>query len=485
MTQNVSSKQQYEESVRRSQSEWLDYGSRQIDIADEAFEAIDRYIGVRKDDVLLCETTCLGYAAHVLEAGVGVKELWLVPPAYTRSGTTEDLFDRLAGALGENCGALLRSLERYGAFKGLTASVPGGPFKLLVTTQFYDLDLSAFEQPKYNPVWVVMLNTEGATGAVLYPSPDSQKGPYPALNMTLSQGLNYPEGFVRSLEIPGGRVLLALGEPTGTFHMEDLSDPDDPWSLDATAITLALSSGCVIPSVVRHGTKVLEERTLGELASRISRGTTLSERDLDVRELDLSKEATPFGIGEIAYLVGMGGGFAPSTPEFYRYPGDLYYIDGACFKNGAIRPKVLNSMPEGQERYIVDERDGEVLLVSRSSKEIAVYEHIKKKTLIGNSVFVVRLGGDVDMDYLACWMRGDYVKAWMRGAGRRLTKASLASLPVPILTVEAMERTVRRERSIDQEIFDLEQRLASLRLSNRFDPLAAANQHGHEGCEDE
>ncbi len=485
MIKNAFDTQRYEESVRRAQVEWLDYGCSQIDIADEAFEAVDRYIGVRQDDVLLCETTCLGYAAHVLDAGVGVKELWLVPPAYTGPRPSDDRFDRLAGALGESCGALLRSLERHGAFKGLTASVPEEPFKLLVTTQFYDLDLSAFEQPKYNPAWVGMLNTEGATGAVLYPSPDSQKGPHPALSMSLSQGFYYPGGFVRSLEIPGGHVLLALGERTGTFHMEDLSDPDDPWSLDATLITLALSSGCVTPSVVRHGTKVLGERTLGELASRISRGTTLSERDLDVREgPDLSKEAT-FGLGEILYHVSTGGDYAPSATEFYEYPGDLYYIDGACFKDGVIRPKVLNSMPEGQERYTVDERDGKVLLVSRSSKEVAVYGHIRKKTLIGNSVFVVRLGGDVDMDYVACWMRGDYVKAWMRGAGRRLTKASLASLPVPILTDEAMERTVRYERSIDRRIFDLSQELASLRLSNRFDPLAAANQHGPEGCEDE
>jgi len=484
MTQNAFDAHRSEEGARRAQSEWLDYGSRQIDIADEALEAVDRYIGVRQDDVLLCETTCLGYAAHVLDAGVGVKELWLVPPAYTGPRPSDDRLDRLAGALGESCGALLRSLERHGAFKGIAASVPEGPFKLLVTTQFYDLDLSAFEQPRYNPVWVGMLNTEGATGAVLYPSPDSQKGSHPALNMSLSQGLHYPGGFVRSLEIPGGRVLFAQGEPTGTFHMEDLSDPDDPWSLDVTFITLALSSGCVIPSVVRHGTKVLEERTLGELASRISRGTTLSERDLDVKEPDLSKEAT-FGLGEILYHVSTGDGYAPSATELYEYPGDLYYIDGACFKDGVIRPKVLSSMPEGQERYVVDESDGKVLLVSRSSKEVAVYEHIRKKTLIGNSVFVVRLGGDIDMDYVACWMRGDYVKAWMRGAGRRLTKASLESLPVPILTVEAMERTVRYERSIDRRIFDLSQELASLRLSNRFDPLAAANQHGHEGCEDE
>ena len=484
MTQNVFDGQRYEEDVRHAQSEWLDYGSRQIGFADEAFEAIDRYIGVRQDDVLLCETTCLGYAAHVLDAGVGVKELWLVPPAYTRSRPADDLFDRLAGALSESCGALLRSLEQHVAYRGLTTSVPEGPFKLLVTSQFdYDPGLSAFEWPKYNSAWVGMLNSEGATGAVLYPPLDREKRIQPALNMVLSQGFYYPEGFVRSLEIPGGHVLLALGEPTGTFHMEDLSDPDEPWSLDATLITLALSNGCVIPSVVRHGTKVLEERTLGELASRISRGTTLSERDLDIREgPDLSKEAT-FGLGEIAYLLSTGGGFAPSATEFYEYPGDLYYIDGACFKNGVIRPKVLNSMPEGQERYIVDESDGKVLLVSRSSKEIAVYEHIRKKTLIGNSVFVVRLGGDIDMDYLACWMRGGYVRAWMRGAGRRLTKTSLEGLPVPILTVEAMERTVRYERSLDQEIFDLEQKLASLRLSNRFNPLTAMDQEGLEGVQ--
>jgi hypothetical protein len=48
-----------------------------------------------------------------------------------------------------------------------------------------------------------------------------------------------------------------------------------------------------------------------------------------------------------------------------------------------------------------------------------------------------------------------------------------------------MEQTVRYERSLDQRIFKLGQELASLRLSNRFNPLASANQHGLEGCEDE
>ena len=161
-----------------------------------------------------------------------------------------------------------------------------------------------------------------------------------------------------------------------------------------------------------------------------------------------------------------------SDPGASAREGDLYYVDGQSFEDGKVWPSLLEAIPKGQERYIVDRHDGEVLLVSRNSKEHAIYRP-QHPTLIGNSVFVIRLGSGISGDYLACWMRGLYARAWLHNGGKMLSKATLASLPVPILSDEVMEQTVRHERSIDEKIIALQQELASLREANRYAPLHA------------
>ena len=461
---------------------------RQIELTGGALNAIDRCLDLGSDDILLCETTCLSYAEHALSAKGGVRELWLVPPQSAMNGMSNDSINELVTALNEDFGDVFGSLgKEVEAFRGITTTVPSGPFKLLITAQLDgDLGFSALEWPgKYSEMWGDMFRTEGATGAVIYPHCGDGEGLQPVLRMELSTDVLYPEGFVQAAELPGGHVVLALGEATGAFHMEDASGADDPWIFDATAIDLVLNDGCLTPSVFRSGVQALEVTTLGELSSRINRGTTLSEKDLDIKEAPSFSPESTFGFGENIYKTSYDGGLPPSSGVLYRYPGGLYYIDGGCFQNGVIRPKVLNSMPDGQRSYMVDGDDGEVLLVARSSKEVAVYKSVSQPTLIGNSVFVVRLGGDITLDYLACWMRGNFAKAWLRSGGRRLTKKVLASLPVPILDEEAMERTVRFERSIDERIFMLYQEIGSLKAVNRFNPLNAAKQDGSARSENE
>lgn len=455
--------------------EWIRKAVVQMELVEEAIDAIDRSIGLREGDVLLCETTCLDYAAHALRDRCGVRELWLVPPQMDKGKPSCEMLEELGLALKDSHGPLIDSLESHGvAYKGLTASVPSNPFKLLVTASFgFDPGVSTFEWPLYNSVWADMLQVDGATGAVIYLDPGDQDGMIPCLSMDPAQCKYYPERFTRATELPGGHVMMAQGEPDGFFHMEDLTDPSNPWRFEATTIDLAVNNGSFTPSVIRAGVRVIKEITLGELASRISRGTTLSEKSLDIREKPDLSEGSTFGFGEAIYHVSYGDGYLPSDGEFYRYPGDVYYIDGTCFHNGAIRPKVLNSMPAAQGRYVVDADDREVLLVSRSSKEIAVYKFISKPTLIGNSVFVVRLGTEITMDYLACWMRGSFAKSCLHNGGKLLSKAVLAGLHVPILDDDEMMRAVRYERSIDERIVALSQELWSLKEGNRFNPLGA------------
>lgn len=482
-----------EEMASDARAEWLQKAALQVKLTDTALDAIDRFIGVGSGDVILCETTCLDYAMHAISNGCGIKELWLVPPYLASyAGSSADLLGEFESRLRTSFPEMLDSLEkRGGAFRGLTTSVPDEPFKLLVTDRFEWIPFGSWlEWPLCNSLWDDMLNTEGSTGVVIYPQTHEtdplSEGNTPLFPTHHADSAYYSGGFASVAELPGGHVMLALGKQEGTLHVEDLSDPNHPWVCDMAPITVAINNGSLLPSSLRSCVEVARETTLGDLSSRISRGTTLSEKALDINEKASSPEGLDRRFPESFYLVSYGGGddptilnsgvggTAPSYGGYYRYPGELYYVDGSCFQDGAIRPKVLNSMPRGQERYVVDDRDSEVILVSRSSKEIAVYKHIDHPTLIGNGVFVIRVEEGVSIDYLACWMRGSFAKEWIDGEGKLLTKRLLASLPVPILDDEAMERTVRYERSIDESIFNLYQEIAGLKASNRFNPLAAS-----------
>ena len=70
-------------------------------------------------------------------------------------------------------------------------------------------------------------------------------------------------------------------------------------------------------------------------------------------------------------------------------------------------------------------------------------------------------------------MRGSYAKEWLNCGGKMLTKGVLEGLPVPILSQEVMERTVRYEHAIDMQILELSARISELKARDRFAPLAA------------
>ncbi len=502
MESSTTGKYGYAEFLARRQSDWLGKASRHIELAGKSLDAIDHRIGLAEGDTLVCETTCLAYAVHALE--YGAKELWLVPPQLGHDDPSEEMLDAFWTTLIESSSESIDALRNHGnAFMGFTNSTPDCPFKLLVTTQHIAGEQRVTEWPLYNKHWVSMLDIEGATGAVIYTQPDRQDAtalflsedssildipfgpPFPQSHGI--EDLYITEGFISATEFPGGCVMLARGMSAGTFLLEDLSNPDSPWMCEATTLMVTVNCGCITPSVVRSGVEVLKEETLDGLATRISRGTTMSEKNLEVREKlrDRAKEAAleaeraawatldlnmPFPSDAFAQADRIA-----SDPRLSAREGDLYYVDGSCFKDGEVWPSVLGTIPKGQERYIVDKHDGEVLLVSRNSKEHVIYR-AQHPTLIGNSVFVIRLGPDVSRDYLACWMRGLYARAWLHNDGKILSKATLASLPVPILSDKAMEQTVRYERSIDERILELSARIEKLRARSRFAPLAAVTE---------
>ena len=80
MEANVMAGHGRERTVAEQQSRWLEKAFLQIQFSDEALRGIDRSIGLAEGDALVCETTCLGYASHALNEGIG--ELWLVAPQF-------------------------------------------------------------------------------------------------------------------------------------------------------------------------------------------------------------------------------------------------------------------------------------------------------------------------------------------------------------------------------------------------------------------
>lgn len=482
---NVDERKRYLSMVHTDDTSRREFGdaSEQIAFDSCALEAIDRILNTRQGDALLCEATCLGYAVHAASMADGPKEVWIVPPLKSGIRPAEALIKDFETTVSRSHPDLMSTLEGLGGvYKGFTATVPEGPFKLLITTQFCGVPVSsALEWPDYNQFWIGMLNACHSTGAVIYPSANEQDEKNPSL---LRDNIDTGD-FATAVELSNGRVVLGLGVRDGGFLMEDLTNPDDPWIYEASQLSISVNDGCLVPSIFRSGVEVVNETTLGEIASRISRGTTLSEKDLDVSERLSSRVVEPperngsAKTGESRATLKPRRGYGYSSGIYtlqdkwtYALENDLYYIDGSCFNEGDIWPTVLNSIPKGQERYIVDERDGDVILVSRNSKEPVVYRAIRP-TLIGNSVFVIRIGADINRDYLACWMRGWYAKRHLRDGGKILSKGIIESLPVPILDSESMEQAIRYENVIDEKIFDLREEIGKLESCNRFAPLAA------------
>jgi hypothetical protein len=127
-----------EEMADEARTEWLQKATFQVKLTDTALDAIDRFIGLRSDDVVLCETTCLDYAMHAISSDCGIRELWLVPPDLDSSaGSSADLLGGFETRLRASFPEILDALEGFReAFRGLTTSVPDEPFKLLVTDRF-------------------------------------------------------------------------------------------------------------------------------------------------------------------------------------------------------------------------------------------------------------------------------------------------------------------------------------------------------------
>lgn len=217
--------------------------------------------------------------------------------------------------------------------------------------------------------------------------------------------------------------------------------------------------------------------SLGSLAEKIQRGTTLSGKDLNVRGTIFKKDPVKDpSSSEFVMLAGLGGP-APlglKSSSYIIYGDDLWYIDNACIQqDGTVIPKVISEIPDGQRRYTLYPEDGMCILIPRNGKAVVPFI-AKVPTLISNNLFFVRLGTDKEeAEYINCLVRSSLFKSQVYAASKPLSKEDVSTFVLPILSKENQADVVNRDREIRNKIIDLQNEITMLEMLDPIDPLQA------------
>lgn len=455
----------------------------QSELDRTALGALDRIFDFGGNDLFFCEATCLAYAAHVLAQENGPKELWVIPAEDGRYAFPREANQQYVEEMTEKAKAIAQRLgEDYPRFKGFANVPPDEPYKLLITTtQEHACEgiPGALAWPEMGSYFNHQLDTaNGSVEAVIYPSVEKQ----PAY-----QSLREGNGSCSwAVELPDGRIIIGFGGGNKVCHMVDLSDPERSWETSATPFMVAACGGCLVPSMCRKCVDAVEETSLGELATRISRGTSLSRKALN---------PYPYKTVELTPIYSSDEDGRIDLPEkglhtFRRSgaradKGDFLFLDSSCINSDKVEPLFVDEIPKGQERYTVKPEDGEVLLISRNEKSFVFYK-ASAPTLIANSVYIIWLGEKVNNRYLECWLEGSFAERWFKTAGQTismeeiigngepiLSKGTLASLPVPILGEEIAFQTIARKYDILYRIRKLYHEIGILESKEAFAPASA------------
>lgn len=268
----------------------------------------------------------------------------------------------------------------------------------------------------------------------------------------------------------GAWVFVWSGSQTETIAMFDLRGAarediaaargaDGLLALGPSALVsrgeIYVNGGFYTPTRYTAGYIEAEWATLGSMASRISRGTSLSRKAL---EFPTEVSAN--------FALGLWHG---------KYCG---YADTSSIKEGApillsgfpkhVAPEMIAAIPDGQERYVVDTGET-VLLVPRNGKRPAVYI-APGPTLVSNNLFVVWLkDGWRDSEYMRRAITCGFVRDQIERAQKPLTRKALEGLVVPVPSEEVQESFVKSERNREAEIFKRRLELERLERADEFE----------------
>lgn len=224
------------------------------------------------------------------------------------------------------------------------------------------------------------------------------------------------------------------------------------------------------PSHYVGGYQGAESVRLGSMASRISRGTSLSRKNLEL----IPDPPTNFTGG---LWKGQYCGYVDTS----SIRDDPHDPDTLIFSRG-IAPEMIATIPEGQSRYVVDTGET-VLLVPRNGKRLAVYR-APGPTLVSNNLFAVWLEDEWrNSEYLSRVLTCGFVSGQIYRTPKPITKKALENLIVPVPPEEVQEAFVASERARDKIIARREEELEELKLADGFEYMyrvSAADEGGDE-----
>lgn len=222
---------------------------------------------------------------------------------------------------------------------------------------------------------------------------------------------------------------------------------------------------------------------LGTLAEKIQRGTTLSGKDLDVCGTIFKRDSARDESSSNFMMLASLDGPAPlgvKDSSYIIYRDDLWYIDNACIQqDGAVVPKVVSDIPDGQRRYTIHPEDGMCILIPRNGKAVVPFR-AKVPTLISNNLFFVQLGTEKEeAEYIDCLVRSSLFKAQVSAAPKPLSKEAVSAFVLPILSKENQADVVKRDMEIQGKIIELQNEIAILEMNDSFDPIEACGIEGN------
>lgn len=218
---------------------------------------------------------------------------------------------------------------------------------------------------------------------------------------------------------------------------------------------------------------------LGKLASRITRGTSLSGKALIKKgtvEERTKRQAERYAREPHETILSTSPLEIPATLRnegiHTIYESDLFYLDASSIRDdGGVMPEIIAKIPEGQERYVVYPEDGMVLIVPRGGKSIALY-NAQVPTLISNNLFVVFLNTEhISTEYLRLALNCDYVRMQIRNlmaSSKLLGKKDIENIEIPFIPKEAQDAVLKCKRAQNSRSAGLRDIARSLESVNAF-----------------
>lgn len=284
------------------------------------------------------------------------------------------------------------------------------------------------------------------------------------------------------------KEVLELHEDTGVFLMiwdggfqQDIkmtvvNESDDSSSSSKESI-LNESASCSVsrttifingrnftPSYYLSGYIEHKEVYLSDVVTEIRRGTTMSKKDFESLIIGSTSRSevitSPTNKGTVL------------TTHYALRENDRYlFIDNSNIESqDKVIPTALSELPEKQQRFTVLPEDGEVLLVPRSGEFVARYFPYVP-TLISNNIFIVKVNKElIDFDYLYYYLNSALTRKDMRLLDKPLSKHSLQSIGIPVVSKERQESTCVYAKAIDEKIREMKNEIGFLNRIERFNP---------------